>query len=105
MMKNLKLILIWTLSLVALASIIFVLSPLFSKKVETIRNPQIDSLGAVISEIKARNEELSKQIIYLDGQLTENYAKLQNDLNKIKRFTPVSRAKYLDSLFTVNNVK
>ncbi len=104
MSRNLK-IALCVVSLVALLALIYVLSPLFNKKVETIRNPQIDSLGAVISEIKAKNDELSKQIIYLDGQLTENYAKLQNDLAKIKRFTPTSRKSYLDSLFFANSIK
>lgn len=104
-MQKIKLVGLWILGVAVLAFALYALSPLFKQKVEAPRNPQIDSLGAVIVEIQAQNKELSKQIVYLDQQITENYATLKNDLAKIKRFTPVTRAKYLDSLFAVHHVK
>jgi len=90
---------------IVLTVFIWLLWPLFGSKVETQTPKGFDSLNGVLSSLKKEVEELRGEVKRIDELRAGDFIELKNDLQKIKKFTPSTRAAYLDSLFRANHVK
>ena len=90
---------------IVLIVFIWLLWPLFGSKAVAPTPKGFDSLNGVLSGLKKEVEELRGEVKRIDELRAGDFIELKNDLQKIKRFTPSTRAAYLDSLFRANHVK
>ena len=66
---------------------------------------QIDSLRAVDEVVLKHIASLDSQGVITDSEMSANLKNIANEVKVIKKFTPTSRSRYLDSLLAVGDFK
>jgi hypothetical protein len=81
-------------------------------EIVTVENPvniqlkkSNDSLEAVVAFRDSLVKENQKRQVLLDSVIIKNNRQLRKDYEKLKNFTPESRAHYIDSILKISGIR
>jgi len=96
----------WILIIVILLSGIIIGGAIFYRKPQPVTDTtkydaiykQIDSLKQATNILTKHIDTLKSRVIVTDAAIGNNLKSIANEIKVIKKFTPTSRSRYLDSL-------